>query len=32
MNDIHSYGLELDDDGLIRLQKLLAMSNVASRR
>ena len=25
-------GLPLDDDGLIRLQKLLAMSNVASRR
>ena len=25
-------GLETDDDGLIRLQKLLAMSNVASRR
>src|ERR1041384_1722373 len=24
--------LETDDDGLIRLQKLLAMSNVASRR
>ena len=32
MNDIHSSGLEIDDDGLIRLQKLLAMSNVASRR
>jgi len=32
MNDIHSSGLEMDDDGLIRLQKLLAMSNVASRR
>jgi 23S rRNA pseudouridine2605 synthase len=25
-------GIETDDDGLIRLQKLLAMSNVASRR
>jgi 23S rRNA pseudouridine2605 synthase len=32
MNDVHSSGLEMDDDGLIRLQKLLAMSNVASRR
>jgi len=32
MNDVHSSGLEIDDDGLIRLQKLLAMSNVASRR
>ena len=33
MNDkIHSSGLQIDDDGLIRLQKLLAMSNVASRR
>jgi 23S rRNA pseudouridine2605 synthase len=32
MNDTHSSGLEMDDDGLIRLQKLLAMSNVASRR
>jgi 23S rRNA pseudouridine2605 synthase len=32
MNNTHSSGLELDDDGLIRLQKLLAMSNVASRR
>src|SRR5436190_19157078 len=32
MNDIHSSGLEMDDDGLIRLQKLLAQSNVASRR
>ena len=32
MNDVHSSGLETDDDGLIRLQKLLAMSNVASRR
>ncbi len=27
-----SEGLKLDDDGLIRLQKLLAMSGVASRR
>ena len=27
-----SSGLEIDDDGLIRLQKLLAMSGVASRR
>jgi 23S rRNA pseudouridine2605 synthase len=32
MNDVHSSGLEMDGDGLIRLQKLLAMSNVASRR
>ena len=32
MNETHSSGLEMDDDGLIRLQKLLAMSNVASRR
>src|SRR3954451_23938581 len=32
MNDIHSSGLEMDDDGLIRLQKLLAQSGVASRR
>jgi len=32
MSDIHESGLEIDDDGLIRLQKLLAMSNVASRR
>jgi 23S rRNA pseudouridine2605 synthase len=32
MNNTHSSGLEMDDDGLIRLQKLLAMSNVASRR
>ena len=27
-----SGGIETDADGLIRLQKLLAMSNVASRR
>jgi 23S rRNA pseudouridine2605 synthase len=32
VSNVHSSGLELDDDGLIRLQKLLAMSNVASRR
>ena len=32
VNDIHSSGLEIDDDGLIRLQKLLAQSGVASRR
>lgn len=32
MNTTHSSGLEMDDDGLIRLQKLLAVSNVASRR
>jgi 23S rRNA pseudouridine2605 synthase len=32
VNDLHGSGLEVDDDGLIRLQKLLAMSNVASRR
>ncbi|KQW50912.1 MFS transporter [Nocardioides sp. Root1257] len=31
MSDVPS-GIETDDDGLIRLQKLLAMSNVASRR
>jgi 23S rRNA pseudouridine2605 synthase len=32
MSDIHESGLEIDDDGLIRLQKLLAQSGVASRR
>src|SRR3954454_24247673 len=32
MNDVHSSGLEMDDEGLIRLQKLLAQSGVGSRR
>jgi 23S rRNA pseudouridine2605 synthase len=32
VNDVPTPGIETDADGLIRLQKLLAMSNVASRR
>jgi 23S rRNA pseudouridine2605 synthase len=32
VSDVPTPGLETDADGLIRLQKLLAMSNVASRR